>query len=123
MGGTALFHPAGFQHEDEIGPGGGRFFLVEYPDAWLDGLPDRTRSASRTPGQRSCLALAIDLLREHRLAATPLAIEAAALELLAACLSAPEPETGFTDQAHFTRVFRKVTGQPPGAVRRLLLSG
>jgi AraC family transcriptional regulator len=201
--GTLVFHPAGFQHQDEIGPGGGRFFLVEYPDAWLDGLPDRARNANRAPGQRSCLALAIDLLREHRLAATPLAIEAAALELLAACLSVPEPrerarpmwlarveerlheeyvappslgalaadagvhpvhlarvfhrhrgesvgthvrglkvqrafaqlalpgraladiaaETGFTDQAHFTRVFRKVTGQPPGAVRRLLLSG
>jgi AraC family transcriptional regulator len=29
-------------------------------------------------------------------------------------------DAGFTDQSHLTRVFRRVAGRPPGAVRRLL---
>ena len=29
-------------------------------------------------------------------------------------------DAGFTDQSHLTRVVGKVTGQPPGALRRLL---
>ena len=198
--GTLVFHPAGFEHEDEIGPGGGVFFLVEYAESWLRGLRDEWRGADLRVGRRGCLALALDLLREHRLGSAPLALEAAAVELLGACADAPaareEPrprwlsrveerlreengtppglaelaadagvhpvhlsrvfrrhrgesvgayarrlkvqrvfgqlaegerslaeiafDAGFTDQSHLTRVFGKVTGQPPGAIRRLL---
>jgi AraC family transcriptional regulator len=167
----------------------------------LDSLPDGTRGTDQRAGPRGSLALALALLQEHRAGAPPAAIEAAALELLAALVGAPEPteswrprwlarveerlreeyatppplgdlaadagvhpvhlarvfhrhrgesvgthvrrlkvqralerlsdpatsladiafETGFADQSHFTRVFRRVTGHPPGVVRRLLL--
>jgi AraC family transcriptional regulator len=200
--GTLVFHPAGFQHEDEIGPGGGVFFLVEYAEAWLRGVREEWGRADLRVGRRGCLALALDLLREHRLGSAPLAVESAAAELLAACAEVPaardEPrprwlarveerlrveiqapprlaelaadagvhpvhlarvfrrhrgesvgacvrwlkvqrafeqlaqggrslaeiafDAGFTDQSHLTRVFGKVTGQPPGALRRLLRS-
>ena len=198
--GTLVFHPAGFQHEDEIGPGGGVFFLVEYAESWLRSLRDEWRGSDLRAGRRGALALALELLREHRLGSAPLAVEAAAVELLAACAKAPAAressrprwlsrveerlraesgtppglaelaldagvhpvhlarvfrrhrgesvgacvrrlkvqrvfeqlaegerslaeiafDAGFTDQSHLTRVFGKVTGQPPGAVRRLL---
>jgi AraC family transcriptional regulator len=198
--GTLVFHPAGLQHEDEIGPGGGVFFLVEYAESWLRGLREEWRRADLRVGRRGCLALALDLLREHRLGSGPLAVEATAAELLAACAAAPEPreaarprwlarveerlreeaqappglrelaadagvhpvhlarvfrrhrgesvgahvrrlkvqrvfeqlaggersladiaqDAGFTDQSHLTRVVARVTGQPPGALRRLL---
>lgn len=198
--GTLVFHPAGFQHQDEIGPGGGVFFLVEYADSWLLSLRDEWRGADLRVGRRECLALALDLLREHRLGSAPLAVEATAVELLAACAfpresressrprwlsrveerlreeTATPPgladlaadagvhpvhlarvfrrhrgesvgayarrlkvqrvfeqlaegerslaeiafDAGFTDQSHLTRVFGKLTGQPPGAIRRLL---
>ena len=198
--GTLVFHPAGFQHADEIGPGGGVFFLVEYAESWLRSLRDEWRGSDMRAGRRGALALALELLREHRLGSAPLAVEAAAVELLAACAKAPAAQessrprwlarveerlreesvmppglaelaadagvhpvhlarvfrrhrgesvgayvrrlkvqrvfeqlaegerslaeiafdAGFTDQSHLTRVFGKVTGQPPGAVRRLL---
>jgi AraC family transcriptional regulator len=198
--GTLVFHPAGLQHEDEIGPGGGEFFLVEYDERWVLGLRDGWRRADLRVGRRGCLALALDLLREHRLGSAPLAVEAAAVELLAACAEVPSAreatrprwlarveerlreergtppglaelaaeagvhpvhlarvfrrcrgesvgayarrlrvqrvfeqlaegerslaeiafDAGFTDQSHLTRVFGRVAGQPPGALRRLL---
>ena len=198
--GTLAFHPSGFEHVDEIGPGGGAFFLVEYAEECLESLRGENRGGNRCPGRRDSLALALDLLREHRLRSSGVAVEAAALELLAACVQTPPPrepprprwlarveerlreeletppalavlaadagvhpvhlarvfrrhrgesigrhvrrmkvqrvlerlpdtecslaeialEAGFTDQSHLTRVFRELTGQPPGAVRRLL---
>jgi AraC family transcriptional regulator len=198
--GTLVFHPAGFEHQDEIGPGGGTFLLVEYADVCLQDLRAERPRGSGQPGRRPCLVLALDLLREHRQGSAQVAIEAAALELLAACVAAPSrPEAsrpwwlarveerlreecaappslaalasdagvhpvhvarvfrrhhgesigdhvrrlkvlrafeqlpdrrrglaeiaqdaGFTDQSHLTRVFRRVAGRPPGAVRRLL---
>jgi len=198
--GTLVFHPAGFQHEDEIGPGGGVFFLVEYADSWLESLRDLWPGRDLRAGRRGCLALALDLLRERRLGSAPVAIEAAAMELLAASVEVPairgsarprwlarveerlreesasppslavlaadagvHPvhlarvfrrhrgesvgthvrrlkvqrafeqlvdtgrsladiafDAGFTDQSHLTRIFGKVTGHPPGALRRLL---
>ena len=38
------------------------------------------------------------------------------------CTAPPSPaaDAGFTDQSHLTRVFRQVTGHPPGTVRQLL---
>lgn len=39
-----------------------------------------------------------------------------------ASLSALAYRTGFSDQAHFTRCFKEVTGVPPGEYRRLLAS-
>lgn len=198
--GTLAFHPAGFKHKDEIGPGGGAFFLVEYADACLESLGREHAGGNRGPGRRGGLALVLDLLREHRLGSAGVAVEAVALELLAACVEAPPPppshrprwlarveerlreeleappslvvlaadagvhpvhlarvfrrhrgesigrhvrrmkvqwalgqladtertlaeialDGGFTDQSHFTRVFRELVGRPPGAARRLL---
>jgi AraC family transcriptional regulator len=148
--GTLVFHPPGLQHEDEIGPGGGVFFLVEYAEPWLRSLRDEWRRADLRLGRRGCLAPALDLLREHRLGSAPLAVEAAAAELLAACAAAPalressrprwlsrveerlREESGtlprLADLAadagvhpvHLARVFRKHRGESVGACARRL---
>jgi AraC family transcriptional regulator len=148
--GTLVFHPPGLEHEDEIGPGGGVFFLVEYAEPWLRSLRDEVRGANLRLGRRGCLALALDLLREHRLGSAPLALEAAAVELLAASAEAPaareEPhprwlarvderlreERGATPglaelaahagvhPVHLARVFRRHRGLSVGAYARRL---
>jgi AraC family transcriptional regulator len=89
--GTLVFHPPGFEHEDEIGPGGGTFLLVEYTAERLEELRDEHPRARAEAGPRPALALALDLLREHRLGSPPLGAEAVALELLAACVRVPAP--------------------------------
>jgi AraC family transcriptional regulator len=89
--GTLVFHPAGFEHEDEIGPGGGTFLLVEYSGERLEELRGEHPRARAEAGPRPALALALDLLREHRLGSPPLGAEAVALELLAACHRVPVP--------------------------------
>lgn len=83
--GTLVFHPAGLQHEDEIGPGGGEFFLV---GAYARRLKVQRVFEQLAEGERSLAEIAFD--------------------------------AGFTDQSHLTRVFGRVAGRPPGALRRLL---
>src|SRR5437868_5809895 len=41
---SAVIHPAGFSHQDEVGPTGARFFIVEIADALLEPLPGRKRA-------------------------------------------------------------------------------
>ena len=114
--GTLVFHPPGFRHEDEIGPGGGVFFLVEYAEGWLRSVRDEWRGADLRVGRRGCLALALDLLREHRLGAAPLAVEAAAAELLAACAEAPAAREGPRPRwlSRVEERLREENGTPPG---------
>ena len=56
---------------------------------------------------------------EHTWAA---AADSAALAQTGDSLAAIAYDTGFSDQAHFTRRFKEATGTSPGAYRRLLTS-
>ena len=84
-----VYHPAGMCHWDEIGPSGGRIFIVELAPAWherLEGL-DGGRQALAQP---VCLrggpvpALGLRLYRELHQAddCSPLVVEGLMLEML-----------------------------------------
>ncbi len=84
---TTIFHPAGVEHRDEIGPKGLRIFSIELQEHWLErirehgGLPDS--SMDLRGGEMTCLATR--LYREYleRDSCSSLAIEGLVLEMLA----------------------------------------
>jgi AraC family transcriptional regulator len=84
---TAMFHPPGTTHLDEIGPHGGRFFGVEVKPVWMDRLRACLGAvdldSSLHEGELAWLALR--LYREHRQAdaCSMLTIEGLVLEMLA----------------------------------------
>lgn len=84
---TIMWHPPAVTHSDEIGPSGGRFFMVEVQDYWLD----RLREYSAVPDTQFDLQggelvwLALRLYREYKESqnCSPLMIEGIILEMLA----------------------------------------
>jgi AraC family transcriptional regulator len=84
---TLVFHPPGLAHRDEIGDGGGRFFAIEVPDAWLESMREHGPLAQSVVDVRGgdLVWLALRLFREQRDAAgpAPLAVESLLLEMLA----------------------------------------
>lgn len=84
---TIMFHPAEFEHWDEIGGKGGRLFSVEVHSKWLNHLRDYTGSSQISTELHSgeLVWTATRLFREHREfdACSPLAVEGLLLEMLA----------------------------------------
>ena len=201
---TVLFHPAGVEHQDDIGPGGAHFFTIELRDTLMGRLGQHRLSSMVDRYGGDLLWLSIQLYREYTGLPRPFArfaMEGFALELLAAaarcdkaggrsagprwfqrvlsrlhdelslditlntlatsagvhpvhlsrvfqkftgrtfgqylqrlrvkfaCQKLYEPAAelsdvaaaaGFSDQSHFTHVFREVSGMTPGVFRNLL---
>src|SRR5262245_24739387 len=65
---TIMFHPPDFEHRDEIGAKGGRFFSVEIQPEWLDRLRNYTGSSDVSTALHSgeLVWTATRLYREHR---------------------------------------------------------
>ena len=89
----AVFHPRTFEHRDEIGQNGGRFFCIQLDPNSLEHFREEsgTRAIKVVRDARAYVALAelfTGLCRDD----SPLAIESAAAEV-AGALFAPEPAT------------------------------
>jgi AraC family transcriptional regulator len=84
-----VYHPAGMCHWDEIGPSGGRIFIVELAPAWHERL-DSLDGGRYALGQPVCLrggpvpAIGLRLYRELLRAddCSPLVVEGLTLEML-----------------------------------------
>lgn len=205
---TIMFRPAGVPHQDEIGPGGLRFFEIELRPSWQRRLAECSAfldTAREDTSGGPLLWLGMKLFREVESSSAPddLTVESLLAEILSLAAHAPCPEsrhtpswlsrvldklktehsrrltlgelaheagvhpvhlsrvfrrcvgqglsdyvhrlrvraaceqmrapetslavlsfnTGFADQSHFTRSFRKITGMTPAAFRSVLLRG
>jgi AraC family transcriptional regulator len=103
---------------------------------WLDRLLERLQAEFENPPSMDLLARDAGVHPVHlarvfrrRLGMTVaryvhhLRVEAAVRSMASAApstLSELALQTGFSDQSHFTRVFKRVTGSSPGALARLL---
>jgi AraC family transcriptional regulator len=197
---TVMFHRPGFSHRDEVGSGGGHFFMVEVPSQLLRRLQECSIVPDVVVGDRGSeiSRLAIRLYHQYpaRSAASELTVEGLIMEMLGqvatdeigakrvappwldravdmlhaefdrnltvteiaafhlsrvlrrfyqqsigeythrlrvefACRELSKREArladiairgGFTDQSHFCRVFKQVTGVTPGAFRNSIFA-
>ncbi len=94
---TLTFHPPALTHRDEIGPQGGRFFIVEYEPSGLNSVVDdglRGTTALAEVRDARAVGLMLGLYRSYRLDRSGasnldvLHVESLALELLAVSVRA-----------------------------------
>lgn len=104
---TVAFHPAGIEHRDEVGEGGGRMFGIEVGTRWVERLQEEAKGSLGfvTLGAGDGVWLAARLRRElwRREEGSALVIEGLVLELLAAVC----------------RELRPVDRRPPGWLARI----
>lgn len=93
--GGVRFHPAGFRHGDEIGPGGARFLCVEIEEDTIPDLPSLRRFARLAPPASETARLASAISRELRIGgpAGELVLEGFALQMLGEFARLPVEET------------------------------
>jgi AraC family transcriptional regulator len=108
---------------------------VRVRPAWLDRAVDRLRAEFADPPSIALLAADAAVHRSHFVRVFHAhqrctvgefvrrqRVDWACAQLSSRCdvsISEVALHAGFADQAHFTRVFRRVTGQTPGQYRRL----
>jgi two-component system response regulator YesN len=108
-------------------------YPADTPDAWLNKTVSLVRDHLAEPLGRDEVAAAVGISPAHfsrllkkktgrgfRELQTHYRVEQARTYLIASKLSLAEiaAETGFADQSHFSKVFRKTTGQSPTDYRR-----
>lgn len=89
---TIMFRPAGIPHQDEIGPGGVRFFEIEIRPSWRERLEECSMAFDR--GVEDCVGgellwLGMKLCREVHGTAEELSIESLLSEMLASLARRP----------------------------------
>jgi len=138
---SACFRPAGYVHHNAFAASEARGIVIEMQSPRWRSLADLFRSHATYVAMPDVPALYRKIRRELTSsdAASPVALESALLDLIATFTRALTPsriETakrllantnepiagialrcGFYDQAHFTRVFRREVGMPPGRWR------
>jgi AraC-like DNA-binding protein len=106
--GTLRFLPAGEPHENYF-PNGARCLRIELRSPILDRAREYGAVLS-LPGELATPAAALlSRLRVGRAQALLTSSELGLAEIALAC--------GFSDQSHFTKAFRRITGMPPRLYR------
>jgi len=112
---TVLFHPAGVEHQDDIGPDGAHFFTIELGDEWLRRIGHHRLATTPLVDERGgdLLWLSLHVYREYaRLpnAFAEFAMEGFVLEMLAIAARSYATIGDYRGPRWFQRVLAQLHG-------------